>query len=541
MKKWGALITLSLAMFIIVIDTTIMNVSITALVEDLNTTVTGVQSAISIYALVMAASILIGAKLSDIFGEKRIFVIGLVIYGVGTTTASFSNSLGVLIIGWSVLEGIGGALMIPNIQVLLRHAYDGEDLAFSYGMIGAVGAVGAAVGPIVGGFFTTYFSWRWAFRTELLIVVIVLILARYLKKDPEKDHRPKFDFVGAGLSIFGWSSIVLGILFIQQYGFFLAKEPFMIGSFAFAPLGLSISIVMIGIGFLLIGLLFRWENRLEAKGGDGLFKPSILKTEGIKAGFAVRFIQVGITAAFLYIFPLLLQLSFEFTAMQTGVTLMPFSISLLVLAIVGARLSTRFTAKRLIQAGFILGIAGLGAIAASIKPDITPQDLALGALYGAGLGLIASQILNLVLSSVEPTETAETAGITSTFEQLGNSIGVALVGTVMLGVLSVSMQNGIMDSPEIPDDAKPVLTAGVEEGIQLMSNSQFNAALTEAGMSAEGVNLLNGLYDNSRTNAFKAGVGVLIYAGFLGLFFTLGLPNRKLVGEATAVTPQSSG
>ena len=541
MKKWGALITLSLAMFIIVIDTTIMNVSITALVEDLNTTVTGVQSAISIYALVMAASILIGAKLSDIFGEKRIFVIVLVIYGVGTTTASFSNSLGVLIIGWSILEGIGGALMIPNIQVLLRHTYEGEDLAFSYGMIGAVGAVGAAVGPIVGGFFTTYFSWRWAFRTELLIVVIVLILARYLKKDAEKEHRPKFDFVGAGLSIFGWSSIVLGILLIQQYGFFLAKEPFMIGSLAFAPLGLSISIIMIGIGFLLIGLLFRWEHRLEAKGGDGLFKPSIFKTEGIKAGFAVRFIQVGITAAFLYIFPLLLQLSFEFTAMQTGVTLMPFSISLLLLAIVGARLSARFTAKRLIQAGFILAVAGLGAIATSIQPDITPQDLALGALYGAGLGLIASQILNLVLSSVKQSETAETAGITSTFEQLGNSIGVALVGTVMLGVLSVSMQTGIMDSPEIPDEAKPILTAVVEEGVQLMSNSQFNAALTEAGMNEEGVKLLNGLYDNSRTNAFKAGVGVLIYAGLLGLFFTLGLPNRKLVGEDTAVVPQSSG
>ncbi|MGD2078290.1 MAG: MFS transporter, partial [Chloroflexota bacterium] len=176
MKKWGALITLSLAMFVIVIDTTIMNVSISALVEDLNTTVSGVQAAISVYALVMAAFILIGGKLADLVGKKRIFVIGLIIYGTGTTIASFSESLALLIFGWSFLEGLGGALMIPNIQTILRSEYEGQDLAFAYGMIGAVGAVGAAVGPIVGGFFTTYFSWRWAFRTELLIVIIVLIL-----------------------------------------------------------------------------------------------------------------------------------------------------------------------------------------------------------------------------------------------------------------------------------------------------------------------------------------------------------------------------
>ena len=537
MKRWGALITLSLAMFIIVIDTTIMNVSISALVEDLNTTVTGVQSAISIYALVMAASILIGAKLSDIFGKKRIFVIGLVIYGVGTTMASFSNSLSTLIVGWSILEGIGGALMIPNIQVLLRGEYEGEDLAFAYGMIGAVGAVGAAVGPIVGGFFTTFYSWRWAFRTELAIVIIVLVLTRYLKKDETLEHRPKFDFLGAGLSIFGWSSIVLGILSAQKYGFFLAKEPFIIGGQEFAPLGLSITPILIGLGFILVMLLFRWEHRLEEKGKDALFKPSIFKTKGIKAGFGVRFVQVGVSAAFLYIFPLLLQLSFEFTAMQTGVALMPFSISLLLLAVVGARLSARFYAKRIIQVGFILAIAGLGVFAASIEPGASASDLASGFIFGAGLGLIASQILNLILSSVPPKDTAETAGLSATFEQLGNSIGVALVGTVMLMALTAGFQQGIATSDEIPNEVKQPLIDAVEEGVQLMSGSQFQDALVAEGVSEAGAEEMTKLYNVSRTNAFKAGVGLLVYASLLGLVFTLGLQMRKLVGdpEDTAV------
>ncbi len=536
MKKWGALVTLSLAMFIIVIDTTIMNVSISALIEDLNTTVTGVQSAISIYALVMAASILIGAKFSDIFGKKRIFVIGLIIYGLGTTIASFSNSLSTLIIGWSVLEGIGGALMIPNIQVLLRGEYEGEDLAFAYGMIGAVGAVGAAVGPIVGGFFTTFYSWRWAFRTELLIVVIVLVLSRYLKKDIALENRPKFDFLGAGLSILGWSSIVLGILLAQKYGFFLAKEIFIIGGIEIAPLGLSITPVLIGFGFLFIMLLFRWEHRQEEKGHDALFKPSIFKTEGIKAGFAVRFIQVGVTAAFLYIFPLLLQLTFEFTAMETGVALMPFSISLLLLAIIGARLSARFYAKRIIQVGFILSIAGLGVFGATINPGASPTDLASGFLFGAGMGLIASQILNLILSSVPPQNTAETAGLSSTFEQLGNSIGVALVGTIMLVVLSVGMQDSIAESTAIPEEFRQPLIDASEEGVQLMSGQQVEKALAEAGLDNSAVEVLSQLYNDSRTSAFKAGVGLLMYASMLGLVFTLGLQMRKLVGEDTAVS-----
>jgi hypothetical protein len=431
-------------------------------------------------------------------------------------------------------------LMIPNIQTIMRGEYEGEDLAFSYGIIGAVGAVGAAVGPIVGGFFTTFFSWRWAFRTELLIVIMVLVLTRYLQQDVLAERRPRFDIPGALLSIFGWSSIVLGILLAQKYGFFLAKEPFVIGSFEISPFGLSITPVLVGIGFLLILLLFRWEAGIEARGGDGLFKPSIFSTLGINAGFATRFIQVGITAAFLYILPLLLQLSFEFTAMQTGLALMPFSLSLLVLAIIGARLSARFYANRIIQVGFVLAIAGLGAVGASIQPGTTPGDLVLGGLFGAGLGLIASQILNLILSSVERKDTAETAGLSSTFEQLGNSIGVALVGTVMLGTLTVFLQQGVNDSTVIPDEVKAPLIDAVEEGVQLMSDTQLRSGLEEVGADPTISNELRDIYADARTQAFKAGVGLLIYGALLGLVITLRLPKRKLVETLESEVPDAT-
>ncbi|NOX61107.1 MAG: MFS transporter [Chloroflexi bacterium] len=529
MKKWGTLITMALAMFIIVIDTTIMNVSISALVVDLNTTVVGVQSAISIYAMVMASLMLIGSRLSDILGTKKIFVIGLIIYSIGTTLASLAPSLSVMIVGWSVMEGVGAALMIPTIQVLLRKRYEGEDLAFAYGIVAAVAAVGAAVGPIVGGFFTTYISWRWAFRTELVIAILVLLLSRTLMADKRSETRPKFDYLGSLLSILGWSSIVLGILQAQEYGFFLAKKPFMIGDLAFAPFGLSISPVMVGFGVIMIMLLFAWEERLEASGGDGLFRPSIFQTPGLKSSMAVRFVQMAIMAGFLYIFPLMLQLSFSYTAMQTGLALMPFSLSLLIMAILGAKLSAKFFANRIIVAGFVLATAGLGVIGASIKPDIRATDLAVGALFGLGLGLINSQILNFILSSVKPEQTAEASGVNSTFEQLGNAIGVALIGTILLAALTASAGEGIQASAIIPQEAKAEMAAAVEDGVQLVSNEVIESGLDESGVDANIRQEVLRIYNLARTQAFKAGVSLLAFFSLIALILAFRLPKRKLV------------
>ena len=325
---------------------------------------------------------------------------------------------------------------------------------------------------------------------------------------------------------------VLGILLAGKYGFFLAKEPFILGPFEIAPFGLSITPILVGLGVLLILLFFRWEHRLEIRGQDALFRPSILEIAGLKPGMATRFLQTGITAAFLYVVPLLLQLSFEFNAMQTGLALMPFSISLLIMAILGARFSARFYANRIIQVGFTLAAIGLGTLTASIQPGAGPEDLVLGALFGAGVGLIASQILNLILSSVSEEQTPETAGLTSTFEQLGNAIGVALVGTVMLGVLAVNIQQGVNASTVIPPEAKEPLIARIEEGVQLMSSSTLEDGLQEAGVAAGDAQEIQDIYALSRTEAFNAGVGLLVFASLLGLVVSLWLPKRKLVDTA---------
>ncbi len=531
MKTWGVLIALSLAYFIIVIDTTIMNVSISVLITDLDTTVTGIQSAISIYAMVMASMMLIGGRLSDVMGSKRTFITGLVIYCSGTILASFAQGLSVLILGWSVLEGIGAALMIPTLQVLLRSQYSGARLALCYGIISAVSAIGAALGPIVGGFFTTYISWRWAFRSELFVAFFIFLLSPRLKPDEKNVVRPKFDYLGSVMSIAGWSCIVLGTLLSQKYGFFLAKEPLQIGSRDIAPLGLSASLVIIALGIVIIMLFFRYESYLESKNKDGLFKPSVFFTPSYKPGVAVRFSQLAITSGFLYIMPLLLQLTFDYTAMKTGLALMPFSLSLLITAVIGAKFSARFFANHIIITGLGLAILGLVSIGASIQPDITSSELVLGSLFGVGIGLIASQLLNLILSAVRPEQTAEAAGLNSTFEQLGNAIGVALVGTVMMSVLTSNIIQDINVSPGFSQIEKTQLSSRVEQSMQLLSDSQLTEVLDSLGADQSEINELTQIYANSRIDAFRAAVALLIFFSVMALLISLWLPKRKLISS----------
>lgn len=534
MKKWGTLLLVSAAMFIIVIDTTIMNVSISALVEDLDTTVGGIQGAISLYALVMASFILIGGKLADLVGKRRIFLIGVVIFGTGTSIAAVSQSLGMLLFGWSLLEGIGSALMLPNTQTLLRARYEGQERATGYGVLASVGAIGAAVGPIVGGFLTTFYTWRYAFAFEVIIVVLVLLLRKHLPADEPIESPPRFDFGAAAFSILGWSCIVLGILLGGDYGFWEAKQPFVIGGLEIAPFGLSITPFLILFGGLSIAALLRWEERRVAAGQDVLFHPEILRIPRIRPGFFTRFLQMAITASFLFALPLLLQTSFSFTAMQTGIALLPFSAAVLVAALAGARFGARFPPRSQILMGFAFCITGLLVLAATITPEASAADLALGLPIGAGVGMIGAQVLNLVLSMGSEQQTPEVAGLNGTFEQLGNSIGVALVGTIMIVSLTRGTVEAIAANPDIPSEQQAAMVASAEQGIEVMSDEQLRAEMDAAGVPQEVREQVLAGYNESRAQAFRSSMVFLAFLALIGLFVAWRLPNKSLVDDEEA-------
>ena len=529
MKKWGALSILTAATFIIVVDTTIMNVSIPALVEDLNTNVSGVQSAIAIYALVMASVILVGAKLADIIGMKKTFYLGVIIFGMGTSLAAVSTSLTMLIIGWSVLEGIGSALMIPNTQTILRSSYQGKDRVLGYAVLGSMFAIAAAAGPLIGGYLTTFHSWRWAFAFEIAVIIIMIFFHFLLKKDILPKVRPSLDIVGAILSALGFSGMVMGILLSQTYGLWLATQPLIIGEHSIAPFGLSITPFVLGFGLLMLILFYQWEDNLEQANKSPLLKPSVLKSPGLIPGMLGQFIQLVLAAGFLFIYPLYLQLTFNLTAMDSGIALIPYSIAVLVFSLLGAKLASKYSSKRLIQAGFVLTTLGFVLMAANIGPGVGAREIIPGSfVLGLGVGLIASQIINLVLSTVKAENTAEAAGINGVFGQLGNSIGVALIGGILMGTLVSGITTQTKNSSIFSAEEKQGIQERLKSDIEIVSDEQLQLALEEVKVDKDKADELITINSESISNGFNASVVFLAFVSVLGLVISPKLPDKKL-------------
>lgn len=530
MKQWGVLTIVLFATFIIIVDTTIMNVSITALVEDLNTTVSGIQTAISIYALVMASFILVGAKLGDIWGPKKTFFIGAIIFGIGTGTAAISQSLTMLIIGWSVIEGIGSALMLPNTQVLVRGKYDGKDRVLSYAAIGAMMAIAAAAGPIIGGFLTTFYTWRYAFAFEVVVVVIMIAMSGLIAKDKLSKKVPTLDISGAVLAAVGLSAIIISILIAPTYGLISAKAPLEIFGLSLAPFGLSVVPFIIGIGFIVLIVFFMWEEKLKSNGKTPLLDPDLLKNSRFDTTLFTQFFQLVITAGFLFIFPLYLQMTFDWSAMQTGVAMIPYSITVLIFALGGAKLTEKFESKKLILAGFFLSAIGFFAMAINIRPGFGAEEIIPGSIIlGAGIGLISSQIVNLVLSTVKPNETSEAAGVNSTVGQLGNSIGVALIGGLLMVVLLGGINSGVVASDEYTSEEKESINEAIGQEVEVVSDSQLNSTLEELGADTNKAQELVDINADARTRAFAISVLFMAFVATLGVLVSIKLPSKKLV------------
>ncbi|XLQ19682.1 MAG: MFS transporter [Candidatus Moraniibacteriota bacterium] len=527
-QKWNVLIILSLAMFIVVIDTTIMNVAINALVEDLNTTITGVQTAVTLYALVMASLFITGSKIGDIIGRKKAFIIGLLIYGVGTTMTAFSQNLGMLMFGWSILEGIGAALMLPILQTLLRGNYSKKDLPLCYGVIGGVAAVGAALGPIVGGYLTTYHSWRWAFIGELIIVIIVLAFIKIIKDVAyESPIKPKLDLVGVFLSIVGLSSIIYGIIQAQTYGFWMAQQPFMINGQEFAPFGLSITPILIFFGITVLAIFGWWQLRREKNNKAPLIRMSMFKTSGLKPGLTIAFIQSFAQMSVLFTLPLLLQISFSFDAFETGVIMLPLSIGLLIASLFGAKLAQTMYPRTIILIGISLMVVGTFVLLHNITESLDTTKLWPGLLIiGSAMGLVVSQIINVILSLVKPNETGEAASLITTFQQLGTSLGTAIAGTILMISLSASVALQVNGNEIFTEEQQATVITATEQGIEFVSNDYVENALQDQPENI--TNEIISINETARIHAIKMTLFAIAIITTFGVIATLYLPRKKL-------------
>ncbi|CAD5243658.1 MFS transporter [Thermococcus camini] len=415
-SKWGVLYVMSAALFIMFIDTTMMNVSISALVKDLDTTVTGVQGAIALYALVMAAFMIPGAKLADIWGTRKVFFRGLVIYTVGTLMAAFAPNLAFLFLGWSILEGIGAAMMMPATVTYITKAYTGRDRAFAFGVWGGVGGAAAAFGPIIGGFFTTYFTWRLGFFMEAIIAAGIFARLRILS-----DYRPRrkvnLDVVGAILVGVGLFLLTLSVLIMD-------------------PLSNPPVLLLMVLGLVTLFLFWRHEKNLRGK-EDVLIDVEVFRSRAFTvANLVSLFFQVSL-AGLMFTVPVFVQQYLGYNAIQTGFVVIPLSVMMFLSSLAGQKFAKHLTPKRIIQLGIGLTFFGLYFILDVLGPGVTGKEFAPGfALYGTGYGLIFSQITNLAMMGVKPEQQADASGIFNAQKQFGLSLGTAFIGAVLvLGVI----------------------------------------------------------------------------------------------------------
>src|SRR5689334_792169 len=523
----SVLLTLATGQFLMTLDSSVMNVSIATVAKDVNTTVTGIQTAITFYTLVMASLMITGGKLGQILGQKRAFSIGCVIYGVGSGTTAISQSLGVLILGWSVLEGIGAALILPAIVALVAANFERAGRPRAYGLVASAGAIAVAAGPLIGGLFTTYLSWRWVFAGEVLIVVAILFMARRLD-DSAPEERPKLDLVGTVLSALGLGLVVFAILRAGAWGLVQPKPD--------APhwLGLSPSIwLLLGGGVVLFGF-FEWEQHRLRRGSEPLVDPSIFESRTLRAGLNSFFFQYLLQAGLFFTVPLFLSVALGLSAIATGVRLLPLSITLLLAAVGIPRLFPQASPRRVVRLGFLALFAGIvvmvGALDAGAGPEIVTWPVLLA---GLGVGALASQLGAGTVPAVPDSRTGEVGGLQNTVTNLGASIGTALAGAVLIATLTTSVISGLQNNPDVPAQVKSAAEVQLSGGVPFISDADLEKALEEAGVPPQAAEAINDENATARLDPLRTSLAILAGIALLALLFSIRIPREQAASASS--------
>ncbi len=512
-----------------VLDSSVMNVSISQIVADLDTTVTGVQGAITAYTLVMAAFMLVGAKLGDIWGRDRAFGIGLAVYGLGSLTTALSPNLYVLLFGWSLVEGLGAVLVIPAIAALVAANYEGKDRAFAYGIIGGVAGAAIAVGPVIGGFVTTYFSWRYVFVGEVVIVIAILIVRKRMQPAPRPAHPPKLDGVGAGLSAVGLGLIVFGILQSSTWGWVTPIDAPTINGREITPLGFSLVPFLIVGGVLLLWLFSLWEERRERQGRDTLLERALLTIASLRAGLATLMSQQLVLMGTFFVLPVYLQVVLGLDAFETGKRLLPMSVTMLIAALTGPKLSTRFAPQQIVRLGLLAMVVAAFVLVGTIDVELNETGFRLSlALFGIGAGLLMSQLGNVIMSSAPTGKTNEAGGLQGTAQNLGASLGTALIGSVLLMGLLTGFNTRIAEDPALSDSTKTQLSAATEQGIEIVTTEQVHAAVLDAGGTQAEADAITADYGDAQLEALKKAMLAVALLALLSIVFTRRLPDKPM-------------
>lgn len=485
--KWLSLFVLALAVSIVVIDGTIMNVAQKYVIEDLNTDIKTVQWAFTTYSLTLAALTILGGKLGDLFGRKKMFVTGAIIFALGSLITALAQDASTLIFGWSIIEGIGAALMLPASSALLVSNFEGKERGIAFGIYGAMAGVASSFGPILGGYFATSIGWRYAFGINVVVAAILCIGAIVIKD--RKDLYPKkvyLDFGGVILSSLALISIVYGIIESSTYGWFFATQPYnLFGILINSPVSVTVWAILLGI--LLLELFIFWERKIAREGNDPLIRLDIFKntefTFGIGvlatlfAGFA-GFITYGAVFFFLVVKGM--------NAFQAGLALIPFSLASFILAPLSSKLGDKMGNRNLVIMGLSINTLGNYLTYKALAYSATSTDFIIAfAVTGIGFGMLAAQLNKIVLSSVDVSEAGVASGINGTLREVARSLGVAIIGAAFIATLTSQAIANIkaQSNANIPETVKSSIVSGLEkDGFDISGGEAKTEAqiLTEA-------------------------------------------------------------
>jgi len=519
--KRGVLAVLAAAQFLMVLDQAVMNVAISQLVADFDTTVTTIQAVIAFYALVMAGLMLTGGKLGDLWGRRRAFAIGLCIYGAGSALTAASWNVPSLMLGWSILEGIGAALVLPAMVALVAANFDGHDRALAYGVLGGVAGAGIAVGPIVGGWATTELSWRVVFAGEVVVAIGILLGTRLIREAPSTESS-RLDWVGSVLSALGLGLVVLGVLQASNWGWLHPR------SSPVEPFGFALTPFVIAAGGVLLAAFVAWERRRDRHGEEPLLHLRLLGLPNLRGGVTMLLAQNLILMGVFFTVPLFLQIVQGLDALETGVRMLPASAGLFLSALAGSALAKRYPARTLVRVGLLIVFLAVLLLLDTIEPQLDNASflIAMGVL-GIGMGLIVSQLGNVVQSSVSDHDRSEAGGLQNTAQQLGSSLGTAFLGAVVLTGLISSFSANVAANPRIANQVQTQVEQRLSAGGSFVASSEVEAAAARAGVDDTTTGELVDNYEDAQLKALKTAflfAALLVLAAFFG---TRKLPARR--------------
>jgi EmrB/QacA subfamily drug resistance transporter len=528
---------LSLALAIIIIDTTLLNVSLGPIIRDLNTNIQSLQWVITAYSLTLAALTITGGRIGDLFGRKKMFILGAVIFAIGSFIASISQNIPTMIIGESIIEGVGAALMMPATASLLVANFKGRARAIAFGIWGGVAGASSAIGPIIGGFMATNYSWRWGFRINVFVAAVLVIGAFVISDSRDTEEKPTLDFVGVLLSALGLFIFVFGIIESSTYGWFVAKTPLVVfgqtwhvfDNFSFVP-------VAIIWGLVILGLFLAWEQHMANLGKTPLVSMKLFKNRQFTTGVLTTGIMMLGMTGIIFSMPVFFQAVKGYNSLQTGFGLMPMSLMLLIVGPLGAFLTGKIKAKLLINIGLFVNVIGLLILWSTLSVNATVWSLSPGLLiFGIGIGLVFSQINNLTLSAVSVQEAGEASGVSNTFRQIGSTFGSSIVGAVLLGSLVTNLASGVNSSTNIPLALKQKIAQTVStqtSNIEFRGGAQFQGKL-DPHVAAE----IMTISKTATVDANRQALLVSLFFMIIGFLISFTIPNISHMekGESVAV------